>query len=100
MKLHEIIAANEVDTTSVLIEKLIPYKQSLLTYYANEFPRNSEPLLMVTSVFNAAQYGKIVCDFELCEAIDAYLVDSDLTEEEWDHEVELISFQSIMLKDL
>jgi len=92
MKLHEIIETMESGEDSVLIESLIPYKKSLQVYYTSLFP--SEPLLMVTAVFNACQYGIIVPCEELHEAISIYHNYRDTAE---DHE--LISFQSIMLKD-
>ena len=97
MKLHEIIKANSDDKSSILIELLIPYKKSLLTYYWEQF--SSEPLLMVTDVFNAAQYGKIVPSCELYDAIILYL-DEDLSEEEQCDAIEEICANSILLSKL
>lgn len=96
MKLHEIITAMEDPTDSVLIEKMIPYKKSLLAYFSSRF--TSEPVLMVTSVFNAAQYGRIEPAGELNDAICAWLDDYDCDNEE--SEYETICANSIMLKDL
>jgi len=97
MLLHEIIATNAAGTSSILVELLGKYKKSLYTYYQDQF--NCEPVLMVTDVFNACQYALIVPANEFQEAIYAYLESSELTEEEINDQVELISFQSIMLKD-
>lgn len=97
MKLHEIIKANEDDKSSILIELLIPYKKSLLTYYREQF--NSEPMLMVTDVFNDAQYGKIVPSCELYDAIMLYL-DEDLSEEDEENAIEEMWYNSILLSNL
>jgi hypothetical protein len=106
MLLHEIIEKNIEPQTSILIEEIFKYKKSLLTYYANEFPRD-EPILMVTSVSNAAQYGKIVPSSEFNESLCEYLgVDyiSEPDEEGYDEDLfsdyETISFNSIPLKNL
>lgn len=100
MKLHEIITAMENPTDSVLIEKMIPYKKSLLAYFSSRF--TSEPILMITDVFNAAQYGRIEPVGELNDAICAYLDDYDCDNEESENfcEYETICANSIMLKDL
>jgi hypothetical protein len=101
MKLYEIIEANEKDKTSILIEKLIPYKKSLLTYYRNLFP--SEPILMVTMVANAVQYAQIVPSDEFTEAISDWMgepIDFDDEESDTYAEYETICANSIMLKDL
>ena len=54
---------------------------------------------MVTDVFNAAQYAIIVPSNEFGEAIEHYLNDADMSEEDKANQTELISFQSIALKD-
>lgn len=102
MKLHEIIKLNEDHETSLLIEALFPYKRSLLTYYKDYFC--CDPVLMVTDVSNAAQYGKIVPSNEFKDAIYAYMgvdyVDEDKTDSEEFCEFETINFNSKLLKDL
>ena len=100
MKLHEIITAMEDPTDSVLIEKMVPYKKSLLAYFSSRF--TSEPVLMITDVFNSAQYGRIEPAGELNEAICAYLDDYDCENEDSENfsEYETICANSIMLKDL
>ena len=106
MQLHEIISLNENDTQSILIEKLIPYKKSLLVYYNDLFC--GEPYLMVTDVFNACQYGKIVSGNDFYDAIYAYLgvdyIETDETEPNFDADLfaqyETICFDSIVLSDL
>lgn len=102
MKLHEIIKLNEDHETSLLVESLIPYKKSLLTYYKDYFC--CEPILMVTSVSNAVQYAKIVPSNEFKDAIYAYIGVDYVNEENEDSEefaeFETINFNSILLKDL
>lgn len=106
MKLHEIIKDNEDPNTTILIEKMIPLKQELLDYYTEHF--TSEPILMVTDVMNATQYGKIVPAGEFGEAVYAYMdvscVVEDDSEEGFDADefaqYETICANSIMLKDL
>ena len=100
LKLHEIIELNEDITKDILIELLLPYKKSLLTYYNDLFL--SEPVLMVTMVSNAVQYGKIVPSAEFTEALIEYIEDPDCMEEDNENfcEYETISFNSIMLKNL
>ena len=97
MLLNEIITINDKGTDAILIEKLIPYKKSLLTYYRDFF--NCEPILMVTSVFNAAQYGIIVpCD-EIEDAFYIYM-GSEIENNCEAEEKETIMFNSILLSNL
>ena len=86
--------------TSILIEKMLPYKKSLLTYYKDMF--FDEPVLMVTDVFNAAQYAKIVPANELNEAICTYLNDYDCMDKDNENFscYEAICFNSMMLSKL
>lgn len=106
MKLHEIIELNECPTTSILIEWIKEYKRSLLIYYTDLFC--CEPILMVTDVMNAVQYGKIVPANEFQEAICAFMevdyIDYDAPEDTIERDnrdqCELISFQSIPLSKL
>ena len=94
MKLHEIIEISEEGTQSILIELIVPYKKQLLTYF-EEYYMMGDPVLMVTSVFNACSYGLVVPSYEFEEAMQAYY------SEELDDDVrELVSYQSILLKDL
>ena len=97
-KLHEIIEINSTGDTAILVESLLRYKKSLYTYFKRYY--SQEPVLLVTNVFNAAQYALIVPANEMSEAIQVYLQNSDLTNEENEEQTELINFQSIMLKDL
>ena len=94
MKLFEIIEICEEGTQSILIEMLIPYKKQLLTYFEKYYIMG-DPILMVTDVFNSAQYGIIVPSYEFDEAMQTYYGD------ELDEDTrELVSFQSILLKNL
>lgn len=100
LKLHEIIELNEKPNNSILLELLIPYKNSLYTYYKNYFCE--EPVLMVTSVCNAVQYGKIVPANDFTECIIEWLDDPDCMNEDNEtfSEFETINFNSIMLSQL
>jgi hypothetical protein len=99
MKLHEIIAISEESTTGILIEEIAKYKRSLKTYFESYY--NSEPVLVVTSVFNACSYGFIAPAKDMFDAIEVYLnADDTLTEEDKEQSREVISSQSIMLYSL
>lgn len=102
MNLSSIITANESHTQSILIETMLPYKKSLLTYYSNYFGSRNEPMLMVTDVFNAAQYGKIVPANDFQDAIAAYLDDYNCSDENSENfaAYETICFNSIPLSKL
>lgn len=96
MKLHEIIEMNDGGKNTIPTVILHKYKKSLLTYYTAQFP--TEPMLMVVDVMNAAQYAMIVPSAEMDEAIRTYYEDEYMSGEIED-QIELINFQSIMLKD-
>lgn len=106
MKLHEIIEINEDHEKSILIELLLPYKKMLNIYFERDF--RSEPMLMVTSISNACQYGKIVPAGEFTDAVYAYMgvgfVVEDEDEEGFDEDkfaqYESICFSSIPLNNL
>ncbi len=97
MLLHEIIEINDQGTNAIITEELYKYRKSLYTYYKAYYPRNCEPILMVTTVFNACQYALIVPEYEFLEAMDSYLLNNDTHEDDLENERELISFQSIPL---
>lgn len=92
MQLHTIIENIEGLKNAVLIEKMIPYKKSLKTYFKAHF--NYEPMLVVVSVSNAAQYAIICPSTEVFEALQSY--DDTLTDEE----KETILFNSMPLNNL
>ena len=71
MNANEIIEMNENPQITILIEEIIKHKEELLNYYTEEFM--SEPMLMITYVMNAAQYGKIVPANEFKDAVCEYL---------------------------
>ena len=101
LKLHDIIKHNESNSDTLLIELLLKRKKQLLAYYEAYF--TSEPVLMVTSVMNAAQYGKIVAADELNEALETYIEstsDELDTPEDKENYKEEILFNSILFKDL
>ena len=72
MKLHEIIYQN--DYTSIRFDLLQPYLKSLHTYFSSQFI--SEPVVMVVSVTNAAQYCKIVSADNLHDEVLNWIDDS------------------------
>jgi hypothetical protein len=92
MQLHTIIENLEGLKNAVLIEKMIPYKKSLQTYFNAQF--NDEPMLLVVSVSNAAQYAIVCPCSETFEALQSY--DDTLTEED----KETILFNSMLLNNL
>lgn len=102
MKLHEIIKTLEEPNNSVLVETMQPYFKSLRAYYsANGTRLNSELVLMVTSITNATAYARIEPADEFSEALEQYINTMELeTEEEREHERELISIQSKFLNEL
>jgi hypothetical protein len=92
MQLHTIIENLEGLKNAVLIEKMIPYKKSLQTYFNAQF--NDEPMLLVVSVSNAAQYAIICPCSETFEALQSF--DNTLTDED----IETILFNSMLLNNL
>ena len=99
MKLHEIIKHNENETTSILYEALHPYKKLLYAYYSNEF-YPSEPVLMVTSVFNAAQYAKIVPSEDFMQIVEDFAKSRSEDIEDIETDIETINFNSTFLKNI
>jgi len=97
MKLHEIIEANETPRLSIEIQEIKKYKKSLLTYYKHH---NDQLILMVTDIYNACQYGKIVSANEFNEAVEEHINMAGMTEGDKECERELISFNSILLANL
>lgn len=88
MKLHQIIEANEQQKTTILLEAMHPYFKSLRTYYRRHYL--CEPTLMITSVTNAAQYGKIVPCTSYFEALNSFTTDEG--------EQDVINFNSKLIK--
>ena len=106
MNANEIIEINENPQTTILIEEIIKHKEELLSYYTEEFM--SEPILMVTDVMNAVQYGKIVPADEFTQAVCEYLEvdyinespEEGTEEEEVFFQYEEINFNSMFLSKL
>jgi hypothetical protein len=99
LNLSQIIEANEEPSKAISFETLQPYLRSLYTYYKDLFC--CEPVLMVTDVFNACQYAKIVSSNDFNEAISEYLETiEDLNQEDRESQEETINFNSQLLKDL
>ncbi len=97
LNLSQIIDLSIESKTGILIETICSYKRSLLTYFKDYYL--SEPVLVVTAVFNAAQYGFIAPANELHEAVETYLSDMEEGEDK-EAERELIMFNSILLEKL
>lgn len=100
MLLHEIITINGKANTEIELSEFKRYKRSLLSFFKYH-ERGAEPFLMITTIFNAAQYGKIVHQADIEEAANAFLnADNSLTNSEREDAKELIFFNSIPLRDL
>jgi len=102
-KLFEIIEINEDDQKSLLIELMVPYKRSLVTYFEDYFCTN-DLILMVTSVTNATSYGKIVPASDFYDAVCAYLQVDYIDEEDTESDIfgyyETICANSLPLNNL
>lgn len=102
MKLNEIVEINDLLVSNmeaggaILYDVIHPYKKSLRTYYEDYF--GCEPVLMVTSVSNAAVYGVIVPINELQEYLNDYL--GALDPDDREAEEETILFNSKLLKNV
>jgi len=104
--LAAIIEANETKGTTVLYDKINMYKKSLYIYYKDLFC--CEPVLLVDSCFNAAQYVKIVPSNEfyeaVCDLLDVSYIIEDENEDDFNFDTfsqyETINFNSRMLKDI
>lgn len=95
MNLSQIIATCDKGTDGILTELLFKYKRSLYTYYKAFYC--CEPILMVTDVFNACQYGLVVPQNDFIEAVESYLDAAELDEETKEMERQNIYFNSIPL---
>jgi hypothetical protein len=103
--LSDIIQANECPTTAIDTSILFAYKKALYVYYKDLFC--CEPVILVTTVFNAVSYAKIVPYAEYYEAICEFLavpyIVEDKTEEGYNEDIfsqyESINFNSKLLKD-
>lgn len=101
MILSELIDIFDNDhTTSILWDKISPYKKILYVYYKKLFM--CEPVWLVTSLTNSTCYGRIVPENDLHESIISYLevpyIDSDNKEMEINYEI--ICANSKLLKEL
>jgi hypothetical protein len=96
MRLHEINKANETIGSSILIEEIMKYKRSLITYWSDMYCVNEHDLiLVVTDIMNAAQYGFIIDADQFNEVVEEYVDTLDLNEEDKQNEIETIQFNSI-----
>ncbi len=100
LNLSQIIEINSEATKSILFESLQPYLKSIYIFYKDLY--NCEPVLMVTDLFNAAQYVKIVPSNDFNEAIcnyigcEVYEIEND---DDFLAQFENINFNSKLLKD-
>jgi hypothetical protein len=95
-----IIEANKDKKTSLLYESIHPYLKSLYTFYKDAF--NCEPVLMVTDVYNACQYVKIIPANDFNEAVCNYIGCQEHEIQNNDNfldQFETINFNSKMLID-
>jgi hypothetical protein len=101
MRLHEINQANQVIGNSILIDEIVKYKKSLITYWSDMYNVNEDQLiLVVTSVFNSGSYGFITEVDQYTEVVQEYVDNLDLSKEDADYEFENINFNSIQLNKL
>lgn len=101
MRLHEINQANQVIGNSILIDEIVKYKKSLITYWSDMYCVNEDQLiLVVTDIMNAAQYGFIIDAAQFSEVVEEYVETLDLNEEDKQNEIETIQFNSIQLNKL
>ena len=101
MKLNEIILKTSSENVSFNYEILQPYLKSLYVFFKDHY--NCEPVLMVTDVFNACSYAKIVSSNEFTESVCDYLnIETYELENNDDYlnNFETINFNSKLLKDL
>lgn len=101
MKLNKIIETNINENVSFNYEILQPYLKSLYVFFKDHY--SCEPVLMVTDVFNACSYAKIVSSNEftesICEYLDIQCYNSENTQD-YLMNFEQINFNSKLLKDL
>jgi len=71
MNLQQIILENNKDSQAINFETMQPYLRSLYAYYKDLFC--CEPVLMVTDVFNACSYVKIVSSNDFNESVCTYI---------------------------
>lgn len=99
MKLHEILEFHEENgnfENTISWQTVAPYRKVLRAYYKEEFPSGT-PVFMCTSVFNAVQYGQIVCEESLEEAIERYIQSEDMQYRDAEYERELINYRMFKL---
>ena len=96
--LHEVIDLLE-NGEELTYQTIAPFKKSVYTYFKDWFCY--EPVCMVTFVTNVLQGVKIVSSNDFMEEVRHYVKGLHLdSEEEESNEIELINFNSRMLKDL
>lgn len=97
----EFYQINNVPKNAIEYGFFHPIRKSLYIFYKDLF--GCEPVLMVTDVFNAAQYVKIVPSNEFNEAVCAYIgceVYEIQNNDEYLAQFETINFNSKLLKDI
>ena len=101
MKRLEFYQINNGPTNSIEYSNLYPIRKSMYIFYKDLF--NCEPVLMVTDIYNAAQYIKIVPSNEFNEAVCDYIgceVHEIQNNDEFLAQFETINFNSKLLKDI
>lgn len=99
IRLHQIVELNSEPGKAILIESMMPFFRQLYKYY--KALHGQEPVLILTAVFNAAQYGFIAPESLVHTAVEKWVEDINFSDqEEREAAYETIMFNSRPLKDL
>jgi hypothetical protein len=74
---------------------IAPHRKQLKIYYRDSF--NCDPIFMVTMLTNSLCYGQIVSSNDFLEAVNVYLEEADINNEDKESEIEVISTNSFYL---
>lgn len=74
---------------------IVPHRKQLKIYYKDLF--NCDPVFMVTMVTNNLCYGQITSSNDFLDAVNLYLQEADIEQEEREAEIEMISANSFLL---
>lgn len=97
-KLSNIIETNETGG-EIPFEEITKRKKQVYSYYRDKYG-GEEPVIMVTFICNAIQGCKIVPVLDFENAVLNYIEEQTGDEEEKEHLLEEINFNSKMLKDV
>lgn len=102
MKTKDLIRENdkciEELSQSILVEEILGKRKSLYAYYKDQF--GCEPILLITDIFNAAQYGFIVPESQFLEYANDYADKNSTSEDDKEQYVETMLFNSARLRTI